>query len=394
MRLGLLCLVLGYTLSQFYRAFLAVLAPALALDIQAQPEDLSLASGMWFLTFAAMQLPVGWALDRFGPRRTASVLLAVGGADGALWFATAHAPGDIVLAMALLGVGCAPVLMASYYIFARSFPAAMFSTLGGAIIGFGSLGNLGASLPTTWAAQAFGWRETMAALAGVTLLVALALYLFVKDPPRVARRGQSRGSVLDILKIPALWGIFPMMFTNYAAAAGIRGLWIGPYLGDVFGLDGDGIGAITMVMGLAMIAGNFAYGPLDRLFRSRKWVVFLGNLCGGLAALSLFVMPHGSLWFAATMLAFIGFFGASFPVLMAHARAYIPPHLTGRGVTLLNLFGIGGVGLMQAASGRLQAAVVDAGGSVVASYSALFLFFGAALLLGCVAYLFTTDTRG
>ena len=72
MRLGLVLLCAGYVLSQFYRAFLAVLSQVLEADIGAGPEDLAFASGLWFLTFAAMQIPVGEALDRIGPRRTAA----------------------------------------------------------------------------------------------------------------------------------------------------------------------------------------------------------------------------------------------------------------------------------------------------------------------------------
>ena len=75
MKTGIVCLVLGYVLSQFYRAFLAVLSPELSNELAATPETLATASGIWFLTFAAMQIPVGMALDKIGPKITASVLL-------------------------------------------------------------------------------------------------------------------------------------------------------------------------------------------------------------------------------------------------------------------------------------------------------------------------------
>ncbi|MFN7269512.1 MAG: MFS transporter, partial [Cereibacter sp.] len=76
MRAALVCLVFAYVLSQFYRAFLAVLSPLLTADIGATPEDLAAASGLWFLAFSLMQIPVGSALDRVGPRITTALLLA------------------------------------------------------------------------------------------------------------------------------------------------------------------------------------------------------------------------------------------------------------------------------------------------------------------------------
>ena len=152
MRAGLAALVFAYVLSQFYRAFLAVLTPVLEADLGATKEDLAFASGAWFLAFALMQIPVGEALDRIGPRWTAAFALMVG-AVGAGVFALATSPMMLVLAMALIGVGCSPVLMASYFIFARQFSPAVFGTLAGATIGIGSLGNIGSSLPLTMAVE-------------------------------------------------------------------------------------------------------------------------------------------------------------------------------------------------------------------------------------------------
>lgn len=394
MRLGILFLVVGYVLSQFYRACLAVMTPVLSADIGASAQDLALSSGLWFLIFAAMQIPVGWALDEIGPRRTASLLLAIGGAGGAAVFALAQGPGWVHAAMLLIGVGCSPVLMASYYIFARSFPPAVFGTLAGAMIGFGSLGNLAGSLPLAWAVEAFGWRESLWVLAVVTVVVAAALFLFVKDPEKAVLSADGRGSLLDLLKMPALWLILPLMAANYFPAAGLRGLWAGPFFSDVFGMDATGIGQVTLLMGAAMIIGNFAYGPLDRLFGTRKWVVFVGNALGVVCLVALAMYPGSSIVTSAALVALIGLFGSSFPLMMAHGRALFPPHLMGRGVTFLNLFGIGGVGLMQLLSGPLFDHFNEPGAPAEAAYSALFLVFAAILSLSLVVYLFSSDTKG
>ena len=64
---GIAALAVAYVLSQFYRSFLAVLTPALTAELGATKADLSLASGVYFLTFALAQFPIGVSLDRFGP---------------------------------------------------------------------------------------------------------------------------------------------------------------------------------------------------------------------------------------------------------------------------------------------------------------------------------------
>ena len=381
MNAGLAALTLAYVLSQFFRAFLAVLAPDLSADLGVAPADLSRASGIWFLVFAAMQVPVGWALDRIGPRRTSAVLLGLGGAGGAALLGTATALWQVEAAMALIGIGCSPVLMAAYYIFAREFRPAVFGTLAGVLIAVGSLGNLGASVPLDWAADAVGWRATMGGLALATLAVAAAC-LLVRDPAPV--EAGADGSLLDLLRIPAMWAILPMMLVNYAPAAGLRGLWAGPYAEEVLRLSA---GTVTLLMAVAMIAGNLGYGPLDRVLGTRKWIVWGGNALGAAACAALWALPVGHPWVAVALLCAVGALGSSFPLMVAHGRAFFPPALVGRGVTLMNLFGIGGVGLMQFATGPLFA---GAGGGVD-GYRALFAAFAVALAAGVAVYSFAPD---
>ena len=383
----------GYVLSQFYRAFLAVLAPVLKAEIGVAAADLALSSGIWFLIFALMQIPVGAWLDRIGPRLTSSALLAVGGGGGALVFALAQGPVAIHVAMALIGVGCSPILMSSYYIFARIYAPAVFGTLAGIVIGVGSLGNILGAAPLIWTVEALGWRETLFGLAAITLLVALALYVFVKNPPSARAAVAERGSLLELVRLPGLWAILLLMAVAYAPAAAIRGLWAGPYLAQVFGEGAGTIGTATLVMALAMVVGNFAYGPLDRIFGTQKWVVFAGNLLCAAALALLAAFPDAGVWPAVLLMAALGFFGSSFPAIMAHGRSFFPPHLIGRGVTFLNMFGIGGAGLLQFASGGFMRRVQAEEVSAAASFSALFLFFLVPLALGLALYLFSRDAR-
>lgn len=389
MRADIALLTFAYVLSQFYRTFLAVLSEILEVDIGAGPDALALASGLWFLSFAAMQIPVGAALDRIGPRRTSSVLLLIGGAGGAAVFSAATTPAHVNAAMLLIGIGCSPVLMASYYIFARTYSPTLFATLAAVIIGVGSLGNLAGSAPLGWVVEVAGWRATLAGLAAVSAITAVGLFFVVRDPPPV--ESELKGSVLDLLKMPQMWLILPIMFVCYAPSGGLRGVWIGPYFADVLNAPPVGVGNATLVMALAMIIGTLAYGPMDRWFGTRKWIVAAGNIASIVALGLLVVYVSGPPWLAVVLFAAVGFFGGSYPVTMAHGRAFFPPHLIGRGVTLLNLFGIGGVGLMQVATGRLHAGLSQSGTPLTDAYAAVFLAFAVVVAIGVVPYLFSRD---
>ena len=390
---GLAALAIAYVLSQFYRSFMAVLTPSLISELGATKAQLSFASGAWFVAFALAQFAIGVSLDRYGPKRTASLLMAVCGGGGAFLFAAASAPWMVIAAMALIGVGCAPVLMASVFIFARTYSPARLAILVSWLVGFGSFGNVIGASPLASAAEAFGWRPVMVALGVVTVVTALAILAFVRDPARHGDGGDNGfAGYLELFRLKVLWPILPLVALNYAAAAGIRGLWAGPYLADVHAADALVIGNVTLFMALAMVAGSFAYGPLDTLFGTRKWVAVVGNALGLVAIVVLAINPVTTISTTTIILVVIGLTGGSYGLLMAHGRAFLPAHLTGRGVTLLNFFSIGGVGVMQFATGGVVTASAVPG-DPVAAYEALFWFYAVMLGIALAIYLLARDAK-
>ncbi len=390
---GIAALAIAYVLSQFYRSFLAVLTPVLTADLGMTKTALSTASGAWFITFALSQFAIGICLDRFGPRRTASAFLATGGAGGALLFSAASEPWMVVTAMGLIGIGCAPVLMATYFIYARIYPPARFAVLASWTVGFGTAGNVIGAAPLAAAAEAFGWRPVMAALAVLTLAVAVTVATIVRDPKApdgMASDTSGLRGYLDLIRIRDLWPLIPLSALNYAPVTGIRGLWAGPYLSDVYGADAIGIGGVTLFMALAMVAGSFIYGPLDTFFRTRKWVAMVGNSVTVIALVILALHPLAGIPMITALFVVLGISGGAFGLLMAHAKAFVPAHLTGRGVTLMNFFSIGGVGIMQFVTGGVVSANVDPAAPSHA-YGVLFWFYAAMVAVSLAIYLFARD---
>ena len=108
--------------------------------------------------------------------------------------------------------------------------------------------------------------------------------------------------------------------------------------------------------------------------------------------IALALNPITDLTVTTAMLVVIGLTGGSYGLLMAHGRAFLPAHLTGRGVTLLNFASIGGVGLMQFATGGVVTAYAVPGDPVDA-YAALFWFYAIMLALSILIYLLVRDAK-
>lgn len=390
---GLTAFAIGYVLSQFFRNFLAVLTPSLIVDLGVTKTDLSIASGIWFLSFALMQLVVGVSLDRFGPRRTSSLLMTVFGASGCFCLAVATSSEMLILSMLLMGIGCSAALMGPVYIFARDYSPARFALLTSMMVGIGNLGNVFGASPLAYAIDLYGWRNVLLALCVFTFLIGVSLYVLVRDPAKTDGDRQGTvgfGGYLELLSIRALWPLIPLSAVNFAAVVGVRGLWAGTYLTDVHAADTFTIGRVTLAMACAMVVGNFLYGPLDQIFKTRKWVAFVGNLIGVSALLAFAFFPSSNIATITVIFVVMALAGASYGLLMAHARAFFPAHLTGRGATLMNLFTMAGVGLMQLFSGFVVTANFDPAEPTIA-YVSLFIFY-AIMLSGALAiYLFAKD---
>lgn len=161
------------------------------------------------------------------------------------------------------------------------------------------------------------------------------------------------------------------------------------------GLDSVGIGRATIFMALAMIAGSFAFGPMDRLIKSRKAIVAGAATCSCVSLIFLWIGAT-TLNFVPALLLFmvVGFFSSSYPQIMNHGRSLLPEFLVGRGVTLINLASIGGVGLFQIATSRIYRFVNIESLSPADAYGAVFLLLAIAVGVGVLIYLAVRTEEG
>ncbi len=379
----------AYVLSQFYRSFLAVIAPELSQELALGPQALGNLQALWILGFVATQFPVGWALDTVGPRRTVSLQMLAAVA-GALLFAAAESALTLNIGMLLIGAGCGSIYMGAIYMFGRTAVAQRFALLCSLLLGMGTAGNLLAASPLAWAAESIGWRGAMVGMAIATALSALSVLLLIRDPERITSHGSRGlfGGIGQILRIRALWPLLPITAVSYAVVLAERGLWAGPYFSSVYGLDPVARGHALLVMAAAMSAGAMAYGPLDRLLGTRKWIVF-GGVAVTAICFALLALPGLPLAAAIAIMGLIGGFGMTYGVLMAHGRSFVPDHLLGRGITLLNVLFIGGAGVLQPLSGALMTRMQDH--PPAEAYATLHLIFAGLLAVGLAIYLFARD---
>lgn len=395
-------LAVAYSASQFYRASSTVIAPDLMRELSLGAETIGGVAGLFFLALGLAQIPVGVLLDRFGPRRTMAGLLMIAVA-GALVFASADSAATLGTGRALQGLGCAAALMGAMVVLGRWFPVEKFATMTGLLMGTGGIGVLMAASPLALASSVYGWRSVFLFAAILTALFAVLLFAVVRDAPpgeanRLSAKRETPREILQgigtVLRDRHLWRIIAMQLTIYPSVMTVAALWAGPYLADVHGLDTKARGEVLNLMFLALVAAPILFGPLDRIFNTRKRVVMASALTLSATLLTLALLPHPSLWQVQALLLIIAIVSPGSMVLHAHARSSLPEHLVGRGMTLQNTAAMGGIFVLQSLSGLIIGAFEKVGGAPPeTAYRAVFGFLGVALLVSLSIYVRARDIK-
>jgi len=332
---------LGYFISYFFRNVNAIIEADLVGDLGFSAASLGLLTSVYFISFASFQLPLGLLLDRFGPRRTESVLL-IFAALGALIFSMAESLSGLILGRLLIGFGVSACLMASFKAYVLWFPPDRLPLMNGLQMVAGGLGAMSATVPLRTALEFTDWRGVFLILSGLTLLSALVLWLVYPEKEGstgpVPMKKQLEGLKTVLTSRPFL-AIAPLVMFSQSAQMAIQGLWAKPWLRDVAGLDEAECANHLMWMMAAMMAGFFLLGLLsERLYHARK----ISPVTVGVSAMAVFIVLQLLMalgWTAQPMLLMTAFsFFATAGILpYAGLSQIFPKALSGRVSTSLNL---------------------------------------------------------
>ena len=255
-----LCFAAGYLLSYVYRTVNAVISPELSTSLGVSASSLGLLTSAYFVAFAAMQLPAGILLDRFGPRRVEPVLLTIAGC-GALAFAASEHLSGLVVARALIGLGVSVCLMAPLKGIASWYPPERQASLSGWMMVAGGIGALASTAPLAAALSVVSWRAIFVMLSAATFAAALAIFLIVPDTQaRPGSFAEQWAGVMSVFRNARFWWITPIGAISAGSFMAIQGLWSVPWLMEVNGYS-RGIAAEHLLLaGIVILIGYFGLG--------------------------------------------------------------------------------------------------------------------------------------
>lgn len=333
----------GYFLSYLYRTVNSVIAPNLVDAAGLSAADLGLLTSVYFLFFALGQIPYGMALDRFGPRRVASVVITFAGI-GALVFAQSSSLGGLLIGRGLIGLGVGICLMASFKALAMWFRPEKLPVVNGVFVATGGLGALAATAPVEALLGYTDWRGLFTGLGIITLVVAVSIFLFVPRRGERANAGAPRTGLFQqfaqlkpVYVSRLFWAISPLTALSQAALFALMGLWAGPWLRDIAGMDRDGVANHLLAITVGMIAGYLTLGAIaERLSR-----IGIRPINVAVAGMFLFALVQVALCFEPVSIALplwiaFGYLGSSGLLPYAILSQHFGPKLTARANTGIN----------------------------------------------------------
>lgn len=345
---------LGHYLSSLLRTVNAVLAPHLLGALALDSGQLGLLTSAFFFSFALVQLPVGIALDRYGPRKVQLVLMLVA-AGGALMFARGASFSELVLARAVIGLGLGGCFMSAVKAISTWISAAKLPSVHGYLIAVGGLGAASATLPVRLALQLTDWRGLFTMLGALLACCGLLIWLVTPRAAPGARGPRpSVQSILDVYRDRAFRRTISLILVPHAIFFGIQGLWIGRWLSDVARFPEGAVAYLLYLSMAAVIFGAIAVGMVTE-WAGRRGIRPLDVAAFGIA---LFVLVQAAFvcnWRPSYQLLSVLFtlIGTITGIEYAIVAQSMPAALTGRAATCLNLLIFVGAFLVQAGFGQV-----------------------------------------
>ncbi len=358
----------GYAFIQ--RVAPSVMVEDLMRDFAASGAVLGNLSAIYFYAYASLQIPVGVALDNWGPRRMLTVAALIAAA-GSLLFAVAETLAVAYAGRLLVGIGCAVGFVGTLKIAANWFPPNRYAFVSGMSMLVGVSGGVIGQAPMAAVVDAIGWRDALLGAGGLALLLAVATWIVVRDRPSFDRAGDhaiARRGIMTDLKLVVMryqiWIIALYGAVMSGPMLAYSGLWGVPHLMAVYGLDRPtAAGSASLVM-LGWAAGAPAAGWIsDRLGR-RRLPMGVAAAIALMSWLVLLYVPGLPLVMAWPLLGMIGASSASMVICYALAREHSPREASGAAVGFINMATVGSGALLQPLIGGLldrfwDGAVID-----------------------------------
>ena len=379
----------GYFLSCLLRAITATLSPILTSEFDLLAADLGLLAGGYFLGFACMQIPLGYLLDKYGPKKIVSSFLLIA-LIGTSSFALAQSFSGLLISRILIGIGVSACLMAPLTGYRIWFAENQQQRANSWMLMIASLGFLSSTLPVQLLLPSFGWRWIF---GGIAILILVSIILMLVFIPKWDHQKEvslenpiRQGSLTDVWKDKFFISVIPMGLFNYGGLMAIQTLWAGPWMIRVAGYtpleSATGLFWINITMLISFFLWGYFLPKITNFGFSALKILKLGLPVSFFVMLIIIILGPKAGAFYITLFILSSIF---LSVTQPAVGLSFPSNLAGKALTSFNLLIFLGTFIMQWLMGLVIDLIKNSGYSEILGFRSAFSVF---LILSLVSYLF------
>ena len=271
----------GYFLSCLLRAVTATLSPVLTSEFNLNAGDLGLLAGGYFLGFATMQIPLGYLLDNYGPKKIVSAFLLIA-IIGTLSFAVAQNFSGLLISRVLIGIGVSACLMGPLTGYRIWFKDKYQQRSNSWMLMVASLGFVFSTLPVQILLPFFGWRYIFFAIAGLIVICIFLLFIFLPnwENQNSTKITNKSGNLSEVWSNKFFQSTIPLGLFNYGGIMAIQTLWAGPWMVRVTGYtpleSATGLFWINVTMLIAFLIWGYLLPKISSSVKDAVKLIKLG----------------------------------------------------------------------------------------------------------------------
>jgi ACS family D-galactonate transporter-like MFS transporter len=180
-------IVIATAINYLDRANLSIAEPLVKKDLHISDVEMGLIFSAFSWTYAALQIPGGWILERVGPRKTFGVALIFWSIVTAC-ISLARGFGSLLGLRLALGVAETPAFPANNTLVSRWFPTRERGFATGSYTAGEYVGLAIAAPLLAWMATAFGWHSVFYLTGGLGIVFAFVWLIWIRNSPQTDKR--------------------------------------------------------------------------------------------------------------------------------------------------------------------------------------------------------------
>ena len=226
----------AFFISNLLRSITATLSPVLTSEFNLTAGNLGLLAGGYFLGFTSMQIPLGFLLDKHGPKKIVSSLLIIA-IVGTTSFALAQNFASLLISRVFIGIGVSACMMGPLTGYRIWFEEKYQQRANSWMLMVANIGFVFSTLPVQVLLPIIGWRWIF---FGTTFLIIVSIVLILLFIPSTKKKFKKDENEIEV-KLSDIWkkkffiSVIPLGFFNYGGMYAIQTLWAGPWMIRVTG---------------------------------------------------------------------------------------------------------------------------------------------------------------